>query len=60
MFTIILGQEGDDYEGSTHQTLSEAIVAANNWLDQIREKDLPTYVYILTPGGRRIDPSSRF
>ena len=57
MFRIMMGQNGDDYVTSERSTLPEAKTDAKDWLKKIKKQNLGTYVYILTPEGKRIDPS---
>jgi hypothetical protein len=56
MFQVILGQEGDDYVGSSRKSLSEAVKDAEMFLKQLGENKLGTYIYILTPDGTRLYP----
>ncbi len=56
MFTIICGQEGDDYVYSECLTLQGAKEIANRFLKMIEAENIPTYVYILTPEHMRINP----
>lgn len=56
-YQVILGQEGDDYDGGAGDTLDEAIGIARRWYDQIKAAHAPTYIYIEKPDGERIDYS---
>jgi hypothetical protein len=56
MFEVILGQEGDDYVGSSRRNLTEAIKDAEMFLKQLGENKLGTYIYISTPEGTRLNP----
>lgn len=54
MYKIVLGQEGDDYEAGAEGYLRDAITRAEEWLAKIRENQLPTYVYILSPDDKQL------
>ena len=57
-FTIMLGQDGDDYIGGTAKSLIEAKTAADDFAGKIPAGST-TYIYILTPNKKRIDISLR-
>ena len=58
MFKVVLGQDGDDYEGGSANDLVEAMEIANGYARQVNERPIAertTYIYVLSPSGERIN-----
>ena len=56
MFKVMIGQDGDDFIFAERPSLPGAETIAKNQLKKIKEQNLPTNIYILTPEGGRIPP----
>lgn len=58
MFSVVMGQDGDDYEAAAVPNLLQALESANHFARQINQRAISqstTYIYILTPDGQRIN-----
>ena len=61
MYKVILGQDGDDYIADNCKTPTEAKTSAENYIEQIHQKKLKTYVYIsISNGSKHWPPFNNF